>query len=330
MIGKRAMDLFTVVKKLRKHWYAEIISVGPRKKAEPKKESVNEQLKKEDQKVVLEGERSGGEAFSGEKHPQSTKGSGESGLGINNSIAAGKSTDTAANMRNRNDNWYSFCEFLNNRLRPLNISGCRAKDAIDFLRLRMTTLGNSTALVGGLIAACEAYGIKPKDNPFRSLAVVSYLKETREVTRETECIFFFSCNDNLDVEETSFNKAILKELYEREVTSLTYNLSGREDLDSEMLYRSSVGIMVVSNSCFARGSQYLDNLLVIMEHWKAKNLVIVPVYFKVTLSDICGLEGDSEEVLLQYSSSVQADRTPKWKAALTEMASIDGYQWSNG
>ncbi|CAA7054870.1 unnamed protein product [Microthlaspi erraticum] len=330
MIGKRTMVLFPVIMQLRKHWSADIISVEPRKKAGPKKESVNDQLKKEDQKVVLEGERSGGEAFLGEKHPQSTKGSGESGLGINNSIAAGKSTDTAAYMRSRNDNWYSFCEFLNNRLRPLNISGCRAKDAIEFLRLEMTTLGNSTALVGGLIAACEAYGIKPKDNPFRSLAVVSYMKETREMTRETESIFFFSCNDNLDVEETSFNKAILKELYEREVTPLTYNLSGREDLDSEMLYRSSVGIMVVSNSCFARGSQYLDNLLAIMEHWKAKNLVIVPVFFKVTLSDVCGLEGHSEEVLLQYSSSIQADRIPKWKAALTEMASIDGYQWSKG
>lgn len=59
--------------------------------------------------------------------------------------------------------------------------------------------------------------------------------------------------------------------------------------------------------------------MAIIEHWKAKNLVIIPVFFKVTLSDICGLEGRFE-----------ADSVQKLKLAMTEMASIDGHQWSKG
>ncbi|VVB12431.1 unnamed protein product [Arabis nemorensis] len=134
-------------------------------------------------------------------------------------------------------------------------------------------------------------------------------------------ILVFSCNGN-DVDETLFIEAILNGLHRREVTPLKYNLSGRESLDPEMLY-SSVGIMVLSNS-FARSSQSLDHLVAIMEHWKAKHLVIIPVYIKVTPSDICRLEDWVEaSVQLQYLNSVQ-----KWKAAMIELASIDGHQWA--
>ena len=213
-------------------------------------------------------------------------------------------------------------------MRPLTLSGCTANDAIDFLYMRQTA-GNAEALVGRLSAACEAYGITPKENPFRSLAVISYLKGTRGITREEDCISVFACNDNLDEDGTHLIEAIMKELHAQGVTPLTYNLSWRENLDGEMLYRASVAIMVVSNSS-AYSSQSLDHLVAIMEHWKAKHLVIIPVYFKITPSDICRLEGRFEQVLPSYSDSVQVERIQKWKAALTELASIDGHQWSKG
>lgn len=268
-----------------------------------------------------------GEALTSEKSPRPTKGLDDSGSKINIPIVPEDSIITPPNVRKLDDDWYSFRDFLNQRMRPLTLSGCTTKDAIDFLRMRQTS-GNAEALVGRLSAACEAYGITPKENPFRSLAVISYVKETREITREADCVLVFSCNDNLDEEETHFIEAILKELHEREVTPLTYNLSQRENVDGEMLYRSNVGIMVVSNS-FAYSSQSLDHLATIMEHWKAKQLVIIPVYLKVTPSDIC-LEGRFAQVLPTYSDPVQADKIQKWKAALTDMASIDGHQWSNG
>ncbi|KFK28610.1 hypothetical protein AALP_AA7G020400 [Arabis alpina] len=137
-------------------------------------------------------------------------------------------------------------------------------------------------------------------------------------------ILVFSCNDN-DLDEALFIEAILSGLHEREVTPLKYDLSGRESLDREMLRRYSVGIMVLSNS-FTRSSQSLDHLVAIMEHWKEKNFVIIPVYINVTPSDICRLEDWVEaSVQQQYLNSFQ-----QWTAATTELASIDGHQWEEG
>ncbi|KAF8102896.1 hypothetical protein N665_0190s0015 [Sinapis alba] len=274
------------------------VSGEPATMVQPKKKSATEQPKKEDQKSVLGGDVSMGESLTSEQILRSTTGSGDSCSGINIPGVSGKSIITSPNLRNLDDDWYSFRDFLNQRMRPLTLSGCTAKDAIDFLCMRQTS-GNAEALVGRLSTACEAYGITPKENPFRSLAVISYLKEKRGITREADCVLVFSCNDNLDKDKTHFIEAILKELHEQGVTPLTYNLSQRENLDGEMLYRSSVGIMVVSDR-FAYSSPSLDRLVAIMEHWKAKHLVIIPVYLK------------------------------KWKAALTELASIDGHQWSEG
>ncbi|XP_013597423.1 PREDICTED: probable WRKY transcription factor 19 isoform X2 [Brassica oleracea var. oleracea] len=258
--------------------------------------------KKKDQQSVLQGEVSMGEALTSEQILRSTAGSGDSCSGINIPVVPGKSIITPSNVRNLDDAWYSFCDFLDQRMRPLTLSGYTAKDAIDFLSTRQTS-GNTEALVRRLSAACEAFGITTKENPFRSLAVITYLKETRAITREADGVLVFSCNDNLDEDETHLIEAISKELHEQGVTPLTYNLYQR-DLDGDMLYRSSVGIMVVSNS-FAFSSQSLDLLVAIMEFCKAKRLVIIPVYLK-------------------------ADRIQKWKEALTDVASIDGHQWSEG
>ncbi|EFH64451.1 hypothetical protein ARALYDRAFT_893604 [Arabidopsis lyrata subsp. lyrata] len=146
---------------------------------------------------------------------------------------------------------------------------------------------------------------------------------------QPECVSVFSCNDSHDVDETQFMEAILKELHERGITPLTYNLSGRENLNVEMLNRSSVGIMVFSNS-YVCSKQSLDHLVAIMEHWKAKDIVIIPIYFKVTLQHICGLKGMSEAAFLHLQSSVQEDRVQKWKMALAEIESIDGHEWTKG
>ncbi|KAG2249242.1 hypothetical protein Bca52824_088870 [Brassica carinata] len=280
--------------------------------------------KKKDQQSVLQGEVSMGEALTSEQILRSTAGSGDSCSGINIPVVPGKSIITPSNVRNLDDAWYSSCDFLDQRMRPLTLSGYTAKDAIDFLSTRQTS-GNTEALVRRL---SEAFGITTKENPFRSLAVITYLKETRAITREADCVLVFSCNDNLDEDETHLIEAISKELHEQGVTPLTYNLYQR-DLDGDMLYRSSVGIMVVSNS-FAFSSQSLDLLVAIMEFCKAKRLVIIPVYLKVTPSDICEWEDRFEQVLPSYLNSIQADRIQKWKEALTDVASIDGHQWSEG
>ncbi|KAL1218845.1 Disease resistance protein RPP2A [Cardamine amara subsp. amara] len=246
--------------------------------------------------------------------------------GDNSTIVADKSTTIAPNKKHLNEDWFSFCEFLRNRIPPLNPHNCSAYDVIDFLRTRQVSAGIE-ALVERLRFSIEAFGIRSEVNPFCSLAVTSYV--ARVISRETECILVFSCNDNLDVDETSFIEAISKELLQREVTPLTYNLLGREKLDEKILYRSRVGIMILSNS-YVCSRQSLDHLVAIMDHWKTTDLVIIPIYFKVTLSDICGLKGRFEAAFLQLQRSLQEDRIQKWKAAVTEIVSIGGLEWTKG
>ncbi|EOA18870.1 hypothetical protein CARUB_v10007493mg, partial [Capsella rubella] len=243
-------------------------------------------------------------------------------------IVADKFTSVAPNRRHLNNDWYSLCNFLSNRMPPLTPSGCSPDDVIDFLRTRQFS-GSIEALVGRLITASEAHGLIPENNPFRSLAVTSYLKAASGVTHETECILIFSCNDNLDVDETYFIESISKELLKREVIPLTYNLLGRENLDMEMIYRSSVGIMILSDS-YACSRQSLDHLVAIMEHWKATDLIIIPIYFKVTLSDICGLKGRFEASFQLLEKSLKEDRIQKWRAAVTKIVSIGGLEWTKG
>jgi ABC-type dipeptide/oligopeptide/nickel transport system ATPase component len=293
-------------------------------------EGGREKLKKGNKKLDLDEEFPGGEIYSDEiPSPTSNwKDTDDFDSGDIIPIIADKSTTIIPNRRHSNDDWCSFCEFLRNRIPPLNPFKCSANDVIDFLRTRQV-LGSTEALVDRLIFSSEAFGIKPEENPFRSQAVTSYLKAARDMTREKECILVFSCHDNLDVDETSFIEAISKELHKQGFIPLTYNLLGRENLDEEMLYGSRVGIMILSSS-YVSSRQSLDHLVAVMEHWKTTDLVIIPIYFKVRLSDICGLKGRFEAAFLQLHMSLQEDRVQKWKAAMSEIVSIGGHEWTKG
>lgn len=313
------MDPMTVRKELKQHRPLQVI-YRPMRCDESDEEGGSEQL--DGEPLSME------EAYSDETLPKLWTGtpsvtskSGDVDSRNDMTIVASKITTTALN-----DYWDSFREFLSNRLTPLTISGCSAKDVIDFLRMQQTSgMEGAEALVGYLKAMCEAHGIRPMGNPFRSLAVTSYLKSASEMAREKECILVFTCNENHDVDETSFIEAISNELHKREVTPLMYNILSRDSLDEKMLYRSSVGIMILSN--YACSRQSLDHLVEIMEHGKATNLVIIPIYFKATISEICGLEGRFEPIYQQYMDSAQLSRAQKWKAAMAEIASIDGHEW---
>ncbi|XP_048629706.1 disease resistance protein RPP2A-like [Brassica napus] len=299
------MDPIETVEKLGKYWNAEIVNVWRSKKAEPNKESSKEQSEKQVEVSVKTKEIKDGRSVL-------------SGSGCIIATVRGKSSDTALSMRNPNDDWSSFCEFLSTHQPPLNLSECRAENVIDFLRMQQAS-GDVEALAGHLSAMCEAYDIKLKENPFHSLAVTRYVEE---VTRESQCILIFY--DSHDVDEPHFMETILKELHERELTPLTYNLSGRETLDTELLDRSSVGVVVLSNN-YSCSSESLAHLVAIMEHWQAEKFVTTPVHFRVTLSDT-GLE----EVRLKCLNPIQADRVQNWKAAMAEIPSVHGHGWTKG
>lgn len=324
------VDPQTLLRKLR-NYRPMIHKVVLSKKHDSDEEGGGKKSKEGNEKFVLDEEFPRGDTYSGEMlSPTSIWEPSEvdSDSGDDITIVPDKSITIAPDRRHSNDDWYSFCHFCRNRIPPSNPYGCSADDVIDFLRTQQVS-GAIDALVDRLGSSSEAFGVKPEDNPFRSLAVTSYLKAEREMAQETECILVLSCNDNLDVDETSFIEAISKELQKREVTPLTYNLLGRENLDEKMLYRSRVGIMILSNR-YVSSRQSLDHLVAVMEHWKTTDLVIIPIYFKVTLSDICGLKGTFEAAFLQLQRSLQEDRVQKWKAAVTDIVSIGGLEWIKG
>ncbi|KAJ0263593.1 Disease resistance protein RPP2A [Hirschfeldia incana] len=141
-------------------------------------------------------------------------------------------------------------------------------------------------------SSCLVVGVNPQENPLNSVAQTSHLKAVKEVTPETECMLVFS---KKDANELRFIKSISKKLLEGEVSPLTYSLSVRTTI--ETLHRFSVGIVVLSRS-------------------------------SVTLSDICGVEGRFETAFQQYLKIYTTERVQRWKAAIAEISSIDGYEWT--
>ncbi|XP_019057328.1 PREDICTED: protein SUPPRESSOR OF npr1-1, CONSTITUTIVE 1 [Tarenaya hassleriana] len=147
--------------------------------------------------------------------------------------------------------------------------------------------------------------------------------------RKTDHISVFFCSDKQEADEASFMEDILRELRKHSITPLTYSLTGRKILNLGMQRRFGVGIIIFSNN-YAFSRECLDQLVTIMEHRKANDLLIIPIYFKVTPSDIRECQGSFKEAFLQLANSYQAEQVHKWRTAIIETASVDGYEWTKG
>ncbi|KFK35864.1 hypothetical protein AALP_AA4G046800 [Arabis alpina] len=117
-----------------------------------------------------------------------------------------------------------------------------------------------------LVTQFQNLSLMDKDGQSPPIVVdgnASYPIILKEKTIEAESILVFSCNDTVDVEETSFIKSILKELHAREIVLLV-----------------------------------VDNPWIIW--W------------------------------LSWSMGKQQTSVQKWKTTMTEIASIDGHEWTKG
>ncbi|VVB12455.1 unnamed protein product [Arabis nemorensis] len=135
------------------------------------------------------------------------------------------------------------------------------------------------------------------------------------------------CGDNQESEETSFISYIFNELCLRGFAPLRYDLARSiVTRDPEILYKSRVGIMIISMN-YACSRECLDGNVAIMDHLKANDLVLIPVLFKVSVSDVMNQSDLLGRAFLQLGESPQL---LKWREAMIKLTSLNGYQYMKG
>ncbi|KAG2239684.1 hypothetical protein Bca52824_091523 [Brassica carinata] len=136
------------------------------------------------------------------------------------------------------------------------------------------------------------------------------------------------CGDNQVSEEMYFISYIFNNLCLRGFAPLRYDMKMSTVTENQkMIHIPRVGVIIFSMN-FAHSRECLDGFVAIMEHLKTNDLVLIPVFFKVSVSDVRGQRGSFGKAFKRLGSSVQASHVMKWRAAMIELTSITGYAFS--
>ncbi|XP_010439702.1 PREDICTED: probable WRKY transcription factor 19 [Camelina sativa] len=140
-----------------------------------------------------------------------------------------------------------------------------------------------------------------------------------------EPVLLISCggDNDQDSEERYFISYIFNELCLRGFAPLRYDIT-RSIVNGcpEMLYRSRVAVIIFSMN-YARSTECLDGFVATMDYLKANNLLLIPVFFKVSLEDVSGQSCYFEKPFSRLENSVQASQVLKWRAAMIKLTSIN-------
>ncbi|KAG7532627.1 Leucine-rich repeat 3 [Arabidopsis thaliana x Arabidopsis arenosa] len=130
------------------------------------------------------------------------------------------------------------------------------------------------------------------------------------------CVCVISCGGNwADAEETVFLNEIVNELQKRAILTLRYDLvTDTKTRIRDLNTLNGVFILLFSNKYVS--AQGMDKLVMLMEYQKANGVLIIPIFFKVTPS--------------QLDNSVQARRVQKWREVINELAHNDDCKWIAG
>ncbi|CAN6878909.1 unnamed protein product [Brassica oleracea] len=140
---------------------------------------------------------------------------------------------------------------------------------------------------------------------------------------EFDPVLVLSCAANQESGERYFISYISTELCLHGFTPLIYDLTrGTLPGGLELPHRSRVGIIIFSNN-YASSRQCQDNFVAIMDHSKANSLVLLPVFFKVKVTDIRGQSGSFGRAFSQLENSIQASQVPTFTF-------IDKHQYMKG
>ncbi|XP_010481624.1 PREDICTED: disease resistance protein RRS1-like [Camelina sativa] len=122
----------------------------------------------------------------------------------------------------------------------------------------------------------------------------------------------------------------MNELRKRAIVTLQYDLVNDTETriqDLNTLY----GVFILLFSKNYASAESLDKLVTLMEYQKANGVLIIPVFLKVTPSEVHDPKGFVEATFSQLGNSVQgAGRVQKWKEAINELAHTDDCKWIAG
>ncbi|CAE6218406.1 unnamed protein product [Arabidopsis arenosa] len=130
------------------------------------------------------------------------------------------------------------------------------------------------------------------------------------------CVCVISCGGNwADAEETVFLNEIVNELQKRAILTLRYDLV--TDTKTRIRDLNTLnGVFILLFSKTYASAESMDKLVTLMEYQKENGVLIIPIFFKVTPS--------------QLDNSVQARRVQKWREIINELAHNDDCKWIAG
>ncbi|KAJ4871515.1 Disease resistance protein (TIR-NBS-LRR class) family [Raphanus sativus] len=190
----------------------------------------------------------------------------------------------------------------------------------DSSRLLLIGFRRSQAALGQCL---DLTSLATSSEQLKEVEILPQLRSHGHRVTELNPVLVISCGENQDSEERYFISYISKELCLRGFTPLIYDLT-RSTLTAglEMLHSSRVGVIIFSKN-YVCSRQCQDEFVAIMDHPKANNLVLLPVFFKVEVTDIRGQRGSFGRAFSRLEYSVLASQAPY-------LTSINKYQYKKG
>lgn len=90
------------------------------------------------------------------------------------------------------------------------------------------------------------------------------------------------------------------------------------------------GVFILLFSKTYASAESMDKLVTLMEYQKENGVLIIPIFFKVTPSEVQDPKGFTKETFSQLDNSVQAGRVQKWREVIDELAHNDECKWIAG
>ena len=99
----------------------------------------------------------------------------------------------------------------------------------------------------------------------------------------------------------------------------------KDEIEKAILYESKISIIVFSKN-YALSTWCLNELVMILEHMKSSQHIVLPVFYDVDPIQIKNQTGSYAEAFAKHEESFKSEMTmvQRWRAALKEVADLGG------